>query len=116
VKEGVNLRERSGRKRSPSGLASKATNYITARGAKPLRVPNCGNFTRQMPTASASSDLSVIRKFNLCSLEICHAPLLERINSRTAFAAFTNGGAAAIIITQNTTASQAKCWGASFIK
>jgi hypothetical protein len=69
-----------------------------------------------MPTASASSDLSVIRKFNLCSLEICHAPLLERINSRTAFAAFTNGGAAAIIITQNTTASQAKCWGASFIK
>jgi hypothetical protein len=47
---------------------------------------------------------------------ICHAPQLERINSRTAFAAFTNGGAAAIIITQNTTASQAECWGASFIK
>jgi hypothetical protein len=59
--------------------------------------------------ASASSDLSVIRRFNLSSLVICHAPLLERINSRTAFAAFTNGGAAAIIITQNTTASQAEC-------
>jgi hypothetical protein len=59
--------------------------------------------------ASASSDLSVIRRFNLSSLVICHAPLLEQINSRTAFAAFTNGGAAAIIITQNTTASQAEC-------
>jgi hypothetical protein len=66
--------------------------------------------------ASASSDLSVIRKFKLSSREICHAPVLERINSRTAFAAFTNGGAAAIIITQNTTASQAEFWGASLIK
>ena len=55
------------------------------------------------------SDLNVICKFELSPLEICHATPLERINSRTAFAAFTNGGAAAIIITQNTTASQAKC-------
>jgi hypothetical protein len=73
-----------------------------------LRVPNAN--------ASASSDLSIIRRFNLSSREICHAPLLERINSRTAFAAFTNGGTAAIIIIQNTTASQAECCGASFLK
>jgi hypothetical protein len=37
VKEGVNLPERSGRKRSASGLPPGATNYITARGAKRLR-------------------------------------------------------------------------------
>jgi hypothetical protein len=55
-----------------------------------------------MPTASASSDLSVIRKFELSKLETYHAPLLERINSRTAFASFTNGGAAAIIYLSRT--------------
>jgi hypothetical protein len=56
-----------------------------------------------------SSELSVICKFKLSPLETYHALPLERINSRTALAAFSNGGAAAIIITQNTTASQAKC-------
>jgi len=56
-----------------------------------------------------SSELSVIWKFKLSPLETYHAPPLRRINSRTAFVAFSNGGAAAIIITQNTTASQAKC-------
>jgi hypothetical protein len=49
------------------------------------------------------------KKFELSPRETYHAPPLERINSSTAFAAFSNGGAAAIIITQNTTASQAKC-------
>jgi transcription elongation GreA/GreB family factor len=34
VKEDVDLPERSGRKRSASGLPPGATNYITARGAK----------------------------------------------------------------------------------
>jgi hypothetical protein len=48
-------------------------------------------------------------KFELSPLETYHAPPLERINSKTAFAAFSNGGAAAIIITQKTNASQAKC-------
>ena len=48
-------------------------------------------------------------QFRLSPLETYHALPLERINSSTAFAAFGNGGAAAIIITQNTTASQAKC-------
>src|SRR5512132_3997055 len=37
VKEDVDLRERSGRKRSASGLPPGATNYITPRGAKRLR-------------------------------------------------------------------------------
>jgi transcription elongation GreA/GreB family factor len=37
VKEDVDLPERSGRKRSASGLPPGATNYITAGGAKHLR-------------------------------------------------------------------------------
>ena len=37
VKEDVDLPERSGRKRSASGLPPGATNYITAPGAKRLR-------------------------------------------------------------------------------
>jgi hypothetical protein len=37
VKEDVDLPERSGKKRSASGLPPGATNYITARGAKHLR-------------------------------------------------------------------------------
>jgi hypothetical protein len=37
IKEDVDLPERSGRKRSASGLPPGANNYITARGAKRLR-------------------------------------------------------------------------------
>ena len=37
VKEDVDPPERSGRKRSPSGLPPGTTNYMTARGAKRLR-------------------------------------------------------------------------------
>jgi transcription elongation GreA/GreB family factor len=37
IKEDVDLPERSGRKRSASGLPPGATNYITASGAKRLR-------------------------------------------------------------------------------
>jgi hypothetical protein len=37
IKEDVDLPERSGRKRSASGLPPGAINYITARGAKRLR-------------------------------------------------------------------------------
>jgi hypothetical protein len=37
VKEDVDLPERSGRKRSVSGLPPGATSYVTARGAKRLR-------------------------------------------------------------------------------
>ena len=51
VKEGVNLPERSGRKRSASGLAPGATNYITARGAKRLRAE-----LRKLRAANANSE------------------------------------------------------------
>jgi transcription elongation GreA/GreB family factor len=37
IKEDVDLPQRSGRKRSASGLPPGATNYITARGARRLR-------------------------------------------------------------------------------
>ena len=37
IREDVDLPERSGRKRSASGLPPGATNYTTARGAKRLR-------------------------------------------------------------------------------
>jgi transcription elongation GreA/GreB family factor len=37
IKEDVDLPERSGRKRSASGLPPGATNYVTAHGAKRLR-------------------------------------------------------------------------------
>src|SRR5438046_8932997 len=37
IKEDVDLPERSGRQRSPSGLPPGATSYITARGANRLR-------------------------------------------------------------------------------
>jgi len=51
VKEGVNLPKRSGRKRSASGLAPGATNYITARGAKRLLAE-----LRRLRTANANSE------------------------------------------------------------
>jgi hypothetical protein len=48
----------------------------------------CVNFD----AIGTSSELSVISNFELSPLETYHALPLERINSRTAFAAFTNGG------------------------
>lgn len=51
MKEGVNLPERSGRKRSASRLALGATNYITARGAKRLRAE-----LRTLRAANANSE------------------------------------------------------------
>jgi transcription elongation GreA/GreB family factor len=50
VKEDVDLPERSGRKRSASGLPPGATNYITARGAKRLR-----NELQKLRAANANS-------------------------------------------------------------
>jgi hypothetical protein len=52
-----------------------------------------------------SSELSVIGKLKLSLRETYHGPPFERINSRTAFAAFSNGRAVAMIIIQNSTAS-----------
>ena len=54
---------------------------------------------------SILSELSVIGKFKLSLRETYHGPPFERINSRTAFAAFSNGRAVAMIIIQNSTAS-----------
>jgi transcription elongation GreA/GreB family factor len=51
VKEDVDPPERSGRKRSASGLPPGATNYITARGAKRLREE-----LNKLRAASASSE------------------------------------------------------------
>ena len=51
VKEDVDPPERSGRKRSASGLPPGATNYITARGAKHLR----GELSK-LRAANASSE------------------------------------------------------------
>jgi hypothetical protein len=55
IKEDVDLPERSGRKRSASGLPPGTTNYITARGAKRLR-DELQNFARQTPAANALSN------------------------------------------------------------
>ena len=55
VKEDVDPPERSGRKRSASGLPPGATNYITARGAKRLR-EELKSFAQQTRAASASSN------------------------------------------------------------
>src|ERR1700720_2776006 len=51
IKEDVDLPERSGRKRSASGLPPGATNYITARGAKRLR-----NELQELRAANALSE------------------------------------------------------------
>jgi len=51
IKEDVDLPERSGRKRSASGLPPGATNYITARGARRL-----GDELNQLRAANASSE------------------------------------------------------------
>ena len=51
IKEDVDPPERSGRKRSASGLPPGATNYITARGAKRLR-----DELNKLRVANASSE------------------------------------------------------------
>jgi hypothetical protein len=87
-------------------LTGNAWNRLLQRIAFPLISTRIGR----------SSELTVICKLKFPPLEIYHAPPLERINCSTAFAPFSNGRAAAIIIMQNSIASQAKCRGASFVK
>jgi hypothetical protein len=83
VKEDVDLPERSGRKRSASGLPSGATNYVTARGAKRLR-----DEVQKLRAANANSERII--------------EPLQRVNFRRAFGACSNGGAAAIIYLSKT--------------
>ena len=69
IKEDVDPPERSGRKRSASGLPPGATNYITARGAKRLR-----DELQKLRVANASSDRIVELEQILASIHVVDAP------------------------------------------
>ena len=69
VKEDVDPPERSGRKRSASGLPPGATNYITARGAKRLRVE-----LNKLRAANASSEGIIELERILASAHIVDTP------------------------------------------
>jgi transcription elongation GreA/GreB family factor len=69
IKEDVDLPERSGRKRSASGLPPGATNYITARGAKRLR-----NELQKLRVANATSERVVELEQILASIQVVNAP------------------------------------------
>jgi hypothetical protein len=69
VKEDVDLPERSGRKRSASGLPPGATNYITARGAKHLR-----NELQKLRVANANSQHVTELEQILASIHIVDPP------------------------------------------
>src|SRR3954451_17747930 len=65
IKEDVDPPERSGRKRSASGLPPRATNYITARGAKRLR-----DELQKLRAANASSERIIELEHILASVQI----------------------------------------------
>jgi transcription elongation GreA/GreB family factor len=69
VKEDVDLPERSGRKRSASGLPPGATNYITARGAKRLR-----DGLQKLRAANANSERVSELEQILASIHIVDRP------------------------------------------
>src|SRR5438105_12927417 len=69
VKEDVDPPERSGRKRSASGLPPGATNYITARGAKRLR-----NELQKLRAANASSERVAELEQVLASVHVVDPP------------------------------------------
>ena len=69
VKEDVDPPERSGRKRSASGLPPGATNYITARGAKRLR-----DELQKLRAANASSERIVELEHILASVHVVDPP------------------------------------------
>lgn len=69
VKEGVDPPERSGRKRSASGLPPGATNYITARGASRLR-----DELKQLRSVQASGERIVELEQILASAQIVDPP------------------------------------------
>jgi transcription elongation factor GreB len=69
VKEDVDLPERSGRKRSASGLPPGATNYITARGAKHLR-----DELQKLRAANAVSERIVELERILASVHVVDPP------------------------------------------
>jgi len=69
VKEDVDPPERSGRKRSPSGLPPGAANYITARGAKRLREE-----LQKLRAASAGSERIIELEQILASVHVVDPP------------------------------------------
>ena len=69
VKEDVDPPERSGRKRSASGLPPGATNYITAHGAKRLR-----DELNKLRSANASSESIIELEQILASVHIVDPP------------------------------------------
>ena len=69
IKEDVDLPERSGRKRSASGLPPGATNYITARGAKRLR-----NELQKLRAANAASERVTELEQILASVHVVDPP------------------------------------------
>ena len=77
VKEDVDPPERSGRKRSASGLPPGATNYITRRGAKRLREE-----LKRLRATNVSSDRIIELEQILASVYVVDPPS-ERSNSVT---------------------------------
>ena len=69
VKEDVDPPERSGRKRSASGLPPGAINYITARGAKRLR-----DELKELRATSASSERATELEQILASVHVVEPP------------------------------------------
>ena len=69
IKEDVDLPERSGRKRSASGLPPGATNYITARGAKRLR-----DELKKLRAANAGSERMAELEQILASVHVVDPP------------------------------------------
>ena len=69
VKEDVDPPERSGRKRSASGLPPGATNYITARGAKRLREE-----LQNLRAANEGSERIIELESILASIHVVDAP------------------------------------------
>ena len=69
IKEDVDPPERSGRKRSASGLPPGATNYITARGAKHLR-----DELQKVRAANAGSERIVELEHILASVHVVDPP------------------------------------------
>ena len=69
VKEEVDLPERSGRKRSASGLPPGATNYITPRGAKHLR-----DELQKLRAANANSERVAELEQILASIQVVDPP------------------------------------------
>jgi transcription elongation GreA/GreB family factor len=80
VKEDVDPPERSGRKRSASGLPPGAANYITARGARRLR-DELNNLRAENPSSDRIIELEQI----LASVHVVNPP--DTLSNSVAFGA-----------------------------